>query len=408
MYLKLLLITLLSITIISCEKKETENKDNKSIEKKSEKNTDIIKLTDDAIKLADIVSKKVVKKSYQELINTTGNIKETENSTFKINSVVSGKLVKENLNIGDFVSKGQKIADVQNAEAIKVYANYIHEYHNNEVAIKQSKIKLELSKNTLKREKNLLEQGISSKKDFLQAENDYNLNKAELEGLEEHRTHLTTEAKALLSTYGITLSSTTSETINSISPIISQKSGVVTKKNINLGSMVTPEQILYEISDLSKVYLEISLYGKDLSIVKKGQNVIFYPENSNNKAFMGQISYISPDINKETQTFIARVILENKNNELKTGIFGKVVIKGKKEESKIYIPEESLQTYQKNNFVFIDAGDGKFKKVNVEIDKKFDNGYLISKGLNEENKVVEKGAFNLKSELLKSQFAEEE
>jgi len=411
MYIKLFLSSILFFSLVGCEKKE-EKQDKKNniekVEKKVVKTDDFITLKEEAIKLADIKSEKIITKAYQETINTTGVIKETENSTFKINSIATGKIIKDNINVGDFIQNGQKIAEVQNNEVIKIYSNYIHEYHNNEIMIKQSKIKLEMAKKNEQREKNLLDQGISAKKDYLQAKTDYDLNKAELDGLEEHRTHLTNETKALLSNYGVSFSGNNSEQINSISPILATKSGFVTKKNINLGNMVTPDQVLYEISDLSKVYLEISLYGKDISNIKKGQEVTFSPESLKDKKFFGNISYINPSINGENKTFIAKVLLENKNNELKAGVFGTVSIKGTKEEAKFYIPENSLQTYKKENFIFIDFGQGKFKKVIVNIDKKFEDGYLIKKGLNPSDKVVYQGAFTLKSEMLKSQFAEEE
>lgn len=412
MYIKIFLLSVLSlIFLFDCNKsedKENKNKEEIKTTEKKENDDGIISLSQEAIKLAEIQSKAISYKSYQNNILTTGVVKEVENSIFKVTSAVGGKITYDGINISEVVKKGQKIAEVQNIEVVKIYSNYIHEYHNNELMIKQAKIKLKLAKNTFERESNMLKQGISSKKEYLQAKTDYELNQAEISGLEEHRTHLTSEAKALLSNYGTELGNPESERINSSSPIFSPKNGVITKKNIFVGNIVLPDQTLYEISDLSKVYIDINIYGKDINSVKIGHAVSFISDSLAGKNFQGKISYLNPSLNKENQTFTAKVILNNKENLLKLGMFGKVVIKEEKENLKPHIIENSLQTYNKENFVFIDLGNGKYKKTVITLDKKFDNGYLIKKGIKKGDKVVTQGTFTLKSELLKNQFSEEE
>lgn len=412
MYIKLFLISIFTVIFLAdCNKSdEKENKNKEEVKSSEKKETDdgIVSLNPEAIKLANIKSHSISYKTYQNSILTTGVVKELENSIFKVNSSVTGKIIYDGVNIGEVVKKGQKIAEVQNTEVIKIYSNYIHEYHNNELMIKQAKIKLKLAKNLFEMESNLLKQGISSKKEYLQAKTDYELHQAEIEGLEEHRTHLTSEAKALLNNYGTKLGNPESENINSNSPITSPKNGVIIKKNSFLGNIVSPEQTLYEISDLSQVYIDTNIYAKDINLVKKGHDITFTTDSLEGKKFQGKISYLSPSLNKENQAFTAKVILNNRDNLLKLGMFGKVVIKGSKEESRPYILENSLLAYNKENFVFIDLGSGKYKKTLITLDKKFDNGYLIKKGIKKTDKVVVEGSFTLKSELLKNQFSEEE
>lgn len=398
----------------SCEKnnqeiKNTEKTEVKVEEKISEpsKEADILTLKEETVKIYEIKSEKIRKKIYTETIQTSGLIKETEDSVYKIVAPVQGKILYDGVKVGDYVSSGQKIATIQNSEVVKIYANYIHEAHNNEILLRQAKIKLNLLKKNLDREKSLFDQGISAKKDYDNSNTEYELAKSEIEGLNEHRTHLRAEAEALLLNYGVKLGKTESETIQSVSPIITNHGGIVTKKYITEGSVVTVDHDLYDISDLSKVYLNINIQDKDIKNIDLGQPVIFTSE-STNKSFSGTINYINPDVNPETKAFVVRAVLPNPNGALKSGAFGKVNIELNKTKPLIFIPNESLQTYNNQKFVFIDIGNYKYKKVVINPEKTSKEGFYITQGLKENQKIVISGAFILKSELLKDEFKEEE
>lgn len=418
MYIKYLLavLTISSFIISGCNKNE-ENKDatsanteTKQVATKKEevKQNNTVNISSESVKLYKIESNKVVEKEFRKNINTTGVIKPTENSLFKVYSVASGKITSANVNVGDTVYKNQVLGSVQNTEIVKIYANFIHEFHGNEVLIRQAKLKLDLARKNFEREQKLLLEGISSRKEYLQTKTDMELSEAELQGLEEHNVHLKNETQALLSQYNVTLDSNRFEKINSNSPIKANESGIVIKKSITVGSMVNPETILYEIADLKKVLLEASIYASDQSIVKTGQKVEFESESLPNKKFYGEISFIDPNINSETKTFTARIIINNPKLELKSGMFGKVTIIGKSMYTKPFIVENSLQTNGDENFVFLDLGNGKYEKKLVSIDQKYEKGYLISQGLKKDDVVVTQGAFTLKAEILKAQYAEEE
>lgn len=418
MYLKYLvtILTISSLTLSGCNKSEEKNTENTTTEtttknevkKEEPKVTDIITLTKESVELYKIKSNQVKEKEYRKNISTTGVIKPTEDSLFKVYSVASGKIVSDNVTVGDTVYKNQILGNVQNTEIVKIYANFIHEFHGNEVLIRQAKLKLDLARKNFEREQKLLLEGISSRKEYLQTKTEMDLAEAEVQGLEEHNVHLKNETQALLSQYNVSLESNRFEKINSNSPIKANESGVVIKKSINVGSMVTTETVLYEIADLKKVLLEASVYASDQSLVKTGQKVEFESESLPNKKFLGEISFLDPNINSETKTFTARIIISNPKLELKSGMFGKVTIIGKSMYTKPFITENSLQNNGDEKFIFLDLGNGKYKKKPVSIDQKYDGGYLISNGVNTGDKVVIQGAFTLKAETLKAQYAEEE
>jgi cobalt-zinc-cadmium efflux system membrane fusion protein len=412
--MKKIISIVIILMIFSCEKNNQTEKVNTqekiSITKeevKKESPIEQISLNPESIKNYGIKSQISIKKPYIETINTTGLIKETENSVYKINSPVQGKVIYDGVKIGDYVKSGQKIASIQNSEVTKIYSNYIHESHNNEILVRQAKIKLKLSEKNLFREKSLFEQGISSRKDYESAKTEVELLRAEIEGLKEHETHLRSEANALLMNYDVKLGNSSSEEIISVSPIIAPNSGVITKKNITKGTVITTDEEIYQITDLSIVYLNITVQDKDIKKIKIGQNVIFTSDVIDD-TFQGSIDNISFNVNPENQSFIVRAKLDNSKGYLKSGTFGNVKISLTLSKPMIFIPNESVQSYNNEKFIFVETKENNYKKIVVNPYKSDKDGIYLSDNTNENKKVVTYGAFILKSELLKNEFKEEE
>jgi membrane fusion protein, heavy metal efflux system len=399
---KIFISCLLLCSLTSCSNKETDSSTN------SEADENIIKLSAKALQSSGIKIETVEERAFKSEIQTTGEIKANENNVFHINSFVSGRVVKDNLKLGDSVKAGQVLASVKNLEVIKIGADYVHQLHENEVALKQAKTKLALANKTLEREKKLYEQGIAAQKEYLKAESDVELTKAELQGYQEHRSHIQSEAKSLLGAYGTQLGNSKSESINSLSSVISPRSGVVTKKNITLGDMVTPEQVLYEITDLSQLWLDVTIYPKDLERVKQGQTVVFTSDSLPGKPLIGKIDYIQPSSVAGEGAFIARAFFNNTEAQIKPGMFGRVSIQSDTVKNMVFVPRKALQKYGRESFVFVPLGKNRFQKRTVKVGAEKEEGYFLEEGLEAGENIVANGAFTLKAELLKNQFGEED
>ncbi len=370
--------------------------------------SDVIKINADAVKNADIQVITVEEKIASSELIAIAEIRPDSNRVLHINPAISGRIVEDRVLLGDGIKQGQVVAVLQNVEVAKINAEYIHQLHQNEMDVQQAKTKLALSQNNFEREKKLLEEGISPRKDYIQADSDYQLAQSQLEGLQEHAIHIKSEAKALLGAYGSHLSSTHSEQINANSLLTSPRSGIVIKKDVTLGDMVNPEKTLYEIADLNQVWLDITLYPKNVEQVKLEQKVSFTSDALPGKTFTGTISYLQPVAMETSQTFIARVFLNNPNLLLKPGILGQASIQTNNHKSKPFISDETVQRYGKEVFVFKVKKDGEYQKQTVELDDKVAGGYLVKSGIQAGDRIVGKGSFTLKAEMLKSQFSEEE
>ncbi len=182
--------------------------------------------------------------------------------------------------------------------------------------------------------------------------------------------------------------------------LVSMISGTIVDMHITKGELTNTEKESFMIVDLKNVWADFAVYQNDISKVKLGQKISI---KIGNKTVLGVISYLSPTIDKETRTLVARAILDNKNDELKPGMFitGKVSI-GKKKVN-IAVEQNAIQFFENKNVVFIKTEKG-FKPEPVVLGKG-DNKFIeIKSGLKLNSIYVSKGSFNIKAELEKNSF----
>ncbi len=372
-----------------------------------------IQLSAKAASLAEIASFRVARKANISQIVTTGQIKADENRVFHINSIVAGRVVKDNVVLGNVIREGDELAVIENLDLVRTYGDYIHQSHQNQIDIEEARARLDLANKNVERLGRLSKEGIVAEKDSLQAQNQQRLLQIELAGLQEHSRHIRGEAQAILSAYGINLDEIERKLIDpheikTGSPLLSPRAGVVIQKNVTVGDVVNPSQPLYVVADLSQVWLDVSIYDKDLEKVKEGEAVSFHSDSLPGSEFAGRISYIQPAAGDSTRTFLARAVLPNPNLVLKPGMFGQIKITGLSTETLPYLPDQAIQKYGDENFVFIDLGQNRYVKRTVTLGERQGDGYLVNSGIDNGEKVVGPGSFKLKSELLKSEISNED
>jgi len=404
-----LTLLLLCCLFAACTRQETASEG-----RPASADPNAVHLSSQAAQLAKIASFPVTTEVDLSQIDTTGQIKADENRVFHINSIVAGRVVKDNVVLGKVIKEGDQLAVIQNLDVAKTYGEYIHQSHQNDVDLEQTKARLELAEKTLARLKSLSKEGIVAEKEVLSAQNQQKLLQIEMEGYKEHRIHIDSEAKAVLGAYGVELNTSKAghqidpSKIETGSPLIAPRSGVVIQKNVTVGDVVNPAQPLYVVADLSQVWLDIVIYDKDLGKIKEGESVVFKSDSIPGTEFTGRISYIQPSTGDGTRTFLARAVLPNPNLILKPGMFGQIKITSLGASRYPYLPDEAIQKFGNENFVFVDRGDNHYEKRHIELGTRVGDGFLIKSGVSQGEVVVGSGSFKLKSELLKSQIGNED
>jgi membrane fusion protein, copper/silver efflux system len=173
--------------------------------------------------------------------------------------------------------------------------------------------------------------------------------------------------------------------------------GVVTEKMALQGMYVTPEMNLYEIADLSVVWVYADIYEYELPMVKAGQAATVTLASYPGETFRGKVVYIYPYLSKETRTVKVRMEFPNLQGKLKPGMYGNVEIRVKPGR-RLAIPQEAVLDSGTRKLVFVDLGGGMYEPREVTVGNKVNRLYPVLSGLKPGEKVVTSGTFLIDSE----------
>jgi membrane fusion protein, copper/silver efflux system len=179
--------------------------------------------------------------------------------------------------------------------------------------------------------------------------------------------------------------------------IFSPASGYVTSKTAVHGLKVTPADNLYDIVDLSVVWVLADIYEVNLPFVQTGQPAAMDLDYRPGKTWRGKVVFIDPTLDASTRTVKARLEFANPNNELKPEMYAHVVIGGSRATG-IAVPESAVIATGERDIVFVAKGDGVFEPREVVLGVHVRNMYEIKQGVSEGEKVVTGANFLLDSE----------
>ncbi len=179
--------------------------------------------------------------------------------------------------------------------------------------------------------------------------------------------------------------------------IYSPIDGVVTRKTALQGMYVTPEMNLYEIADLSTVWVYADIYEYELPMVKVGQEAIVTLASYPGETFKGRVIYIYPYLNTETRTVKVRVEFSNPQGKLKPGMYGNAEIRVKSGK-RLAVPQEAVLDSGTRKLVFVDKGEGMYEPREVQLGNKVDHYYPVLSGLVPGEQVVTSATFLIDSE----------
>jgi membrane fusion protein, copper/silver efflux system len=179
--------------------------------------------------------------------------------------------------------------------------------------------------------------------------------------------------------------------------IDSPVSGYVTQKMALQGLKVTPADNLYDIVDLSTVWVLADIYEMNLSSVSLGQPATMSLAYRPGKTWRGRIVFINPTVDPATRTVKARLEFSNPNAELKPDMYADIVIGGSR-GSGIAVPDSAVIATGERNIVFVSKGDGMFEPREVVLGIRVRGFYEIKRGISEGERVVTGANFLLDSE----------
>jgi membrane fusion protein, heavy metal efflux system len=178
--------------------------------------------------------------------------------------------------------------------------------------------------------------------------------------------------------------------------VVSSLNGVVTQRHANIGEQTTGK-VLFVVEDFSTVWVNLSLFPKDVTKAQVGQTVRIKSTN-NPITGEGQIIHIAPQGNSNNQTTIARVLINNKDNLWKPGLFVSAEITLSETAAPLVIHNEAVQRVEGENVIFVQGEEG-FEPRPITLGRTDGESSEVLAGLNVGEIYVSKNSFVLKSEM---------
>jgi len=297
-----------------------------------------------------------------------------------VSSVVQGQVARVTASIGDRVEAGQSLAVIRSvalgdarAQASRAHAN------------------VEVARANFRRQEELQREGIGAERQFFEAQ-------AELRRAQAEQS----AAERALEVYG---RGGSGSEVTIKSPI----AGRVISRRASVGEVVGPSDVLFEIVDISRVWVVGRVYQQNIGAIDEGASTIVTLQALSGRTFTAPLDYVAPSLDERTRTLPVRVTLDNPDGVLRPGLFGTLSISpvGAAGRTVTAVTSSAVQRLGDVTVVFVPTQEeGEFRAVPVTVASRGGDLVRLRSGLSEGDPYVAEGAFVLKSELSRGELGE--
>ncbi len=341
------IVLILAAVFLSCSRKEAGSAE--AIDISANPHTDEISVSRAQFEASRMVLGTIELQSFDRLIKTNGYIDVPPERKASISVKLGGFVKSLSILPGDKVKQGAVLFTLENPDFIQLQQDYL-EVH----------AQLTYLKSDYERQKMLASENIASQKNFLKAESDYKVAHARAQGLLEKIKMLNLEADRLQS--GV---------IAPVVPVYSPISGFVSKVNITRGKFVSPADVAVEIVDTDHMHVELQVFEKDISDIRKGQRIEFQVTGSTVK-HTGEVYLVGKTIENDTRTvnIHGHIHDEEEIAHLLPGMYAEAVIHVASLQRPV-LPAEAVIPVDEKYYVLVlmeDAGERYvFRKTEISI-----------------------------------------
>jgi RND family efflux transporter MFP subunit len=173
--------------------------------------------------------------------------------------------------------------------------------------------------------------------------------------------------------------------------------GYVIQKAAIHGMRVTPADTLFDIADLSRVWILADISESDLPLVSVGMASEATLPYEAGRTWRGSVAYVDPLVDPATRTVKARIDVVNADMALKPDMFATVLLR-RDLGLALFVPESAVLKPGDRQLVFVDLGDGRLEPRDVATGERVEGGYAVLSGLREGERVVTSANFLIDSE----------
>jgi cobalt-zinc-cadmium efflux system membrane fusion protein len=320
-----------------------------------------------------------------ETLMIPGRLETQNRKLVKIGSPITGRVSDLYVSLGDVVKKGQVLAKVNSIELTQTQLTLI-----------KSTQLIGLKTKAVERAKLLFEADVISKAEMLRIENELDAVKADYRASRDQLMVLGMNEKTLEKLES-------SGQINSYGDVISRSDGIIISRAINLGQIVNPQDNLFHVADLSKLWAVANIPEQQASFIQKDEIVTIEIPALENKKIEAKIIFEGSIVDPETRTVLVRTEIDNQSLSLKPDMLTSMYIQAKK-VSRLAVPTAAIVRENDRNYVFIQNSPKTYRLREVQLGHKDGNLITILSGLAEGETIISDGAFHLNSERKKKEL----
>ena len=311
--------------------------------------------------MANVATTEVKNETLNKEINAVGIVQYNQSRQAKVTAWIAGRLEKLNVNsIGAFVSKEKAVAEIYSPDLVASQQEYL-------LALKSRE----------------------------------QLKNSPIASIAQNGDGLVASARQRLLLFGVKEGQIAelekSGKPNIRIPIYSPFSGVVIEKMVQQGQYVAMGEALFNIADLSSVWVEMEIYENEVSNIHLGQQVEIRSQAFPDKPSTGRIAFVYPFLDPKTRTVKARVELANTGMRLKPEMFVNAIIRVPLSPS-LVVPVTALMNTGKRKVVWVESSPGMFESRTVQVGQQSGEKVQILSGLQSGDKVAVSGGYLIDSE----------
>lgn len=339
-----------------------------------------VRVSPAAIERSGIETAVVEEKTLTGGIDLPAEVRAEPDRTAHISPLLSGQLASVEASVGERVEEGSVLATLRSVEL-----------GASRSALARAQANVEVARSNFERQKELQREGIGARRNYLEAQAELRRAEAEL-----------TAAQRALQVYGRGGSGSTV-------PLRSPIAGQVVERHATVGEVVGPEDVLFQVTDIGRVWVVGRAYQQHAGAIVAGAPAVVTLQAYPGRSWEGVIDYVAPTLDEDTRTLPVRVVFDNPDGLLRPGMFGTLSISpaGTASEAVPVIQRAAVQTIEGQTVVFVpDEEEGEFHATPVALGNESGGRVHVLRGLSPGDRYVARGGFVLKSELMRGELGE--
>lgn len=374
---KSLSVILAMLAITSCNTKESTEAAENSASESADR--DIISISEDQFKSGEMALGKMSMQKFNNVVKANGMFAVPPQNQADVSAYFAGYVKDISLLPGTIVKKGQVLFTIENPEYVQAQQNYL-----------EAKGRLSYLKSDFERQKELMVDNVTSRKNYLKAESEYNVTLAQYQSL-----------KKMLTLMNINPSTLTGANLRSLISVVSPISGYATTVNASKGMYLNPSDVAVVVTNTDDLHIEIKIFEKDLPMVKAGQQIKVRLQDDAKTSYKGVVHLVNKTINPQDRTINIHGDLVNKEDAklFAPGMYIECEILTTTAEF-LALPTEAVANIDNDYFVLVKKDSTTFKRTLVKIGSQ-NNGFtqiLNSSDFAADSEFLVKGVYNLITE----------